>query len=239
MRSHGISGPNREVTWKTSSAMPSWEVASAARTSRPSMASTPATRANRPGRSAVMTETVVPSASTTVSPRAITWRCWASGKSAVLSDAWAPPSKWWSTRRTSSRTSSAFQVPHAAGPVASESASVSAASRWSRTGSTTSLATIAMVVSSEMSRRVAMSGRRRWLRHRSTSTAVSASSKPMRGPISAIIAMPTSVWSPGRPLAMSWRRAPTTSRSGRSTRSVSCAALADASSRCRSTVKRW
>ena len=60
-----------------------------------------------------------------------------------------------------------------------------------------------------------------------------------RGPSSATIAIPTSVWSPGRPLPMSCSSAPSSSRSGRATRRVSPAAPAAASTRCRSTVKRW
>ena len=87
--------------------------------------------------------------------------------------------------------------------------------------------------------RVATSGSSRWSRTRSTRTAVSSGSKPNLGPISATSTMPTSVWSPGRPLPMSCSRAPNNNRSGRSTRSARAAALAQVSSRCRSTVKRW
>jgi hypothetical protein len=63
--------------------------------------------------------------------------------------------------------------------------------------------------------------------------------QPSRGASSATTAMPVTVWSPGRPLPMSCSSAPSSSRSGRCTRRVSAAAAAAASTRCRSTVKRW
>ena len=43
----------------------------------------------------------------------------------------------------------------------------------------------------------------------------------MRVAMRRTISMPTVVWSPGKPLPMSWSRAPISSRSGRSTGSVS------------------
>ena len=50
------------------------------------------------------------------------------GKRDQVASLSSPPPRTWATRSTSSSTSSAFQDPHADGPVAIESASVSAAS---------------------------------------------------------------------------------------------------------------
>ena len=72
-----------------------------------------------------------------------------------------------------------------------------------------------------------------------TMVATSSGGRPIRAAMSAATAMPTSVWSPGNPLPMSWSRVPSRSRSTRWTRWAMVAALAVASRRCRSTVNRW
>ena len=74
------------------------------------------------------------------------------------------------------------------------------------------------VAGSSRSRRVAVSGSSRWRRTMVTRVATSSGGKPIRAAMSAASTMPTSVWSPGKPLPMSWSRVPTSSRSGRSTR---------------------
>ena len=45
-----------------------------------------------------------------------------------------------------------------------------------------------------------------------TRTSTSSGGKPIRSATSAATTMPTSVWSPGKPLPMSWRRVPTSSK---------------------------
>ena len=137
--------------------------------------------------------------------------------------AWPRSTEW--VRATRSAISAAFHSPQAAGPVASASASVSACSRSSISGVPTAAATAATVAGSSRSRRVAVSGSSRWWRTRVTRMSVSAGSKPSRGARSATTATPASVWSPGQPLPMSCSSAPTSSRSGRSTRRVKAAAL--------------
>ena len=57
----------------------------------------------------------------------------------------------------------------------------------------TASATISIVAGSSRSRRVAMSGSSRWWRTSRPGDAVSRSSKPMRGPITATSSSPRSV----------------------------------------------
>ena len=112
------------------------------------------------------------------------------GKSSRTSSG-APPPSTWAVRRTRSRTRSAFQRPHAAGPVARLSASVSPASRPSVSWSPTASATAVVVAGSSRSRRVATSGSSRWWRTIDCSTATSAGGRPIRGPMVASRSMPT------------------------------------------------
>ncbi len=92
----------------------------------------------------------------------------------IPSSAGWPPARTWAARAPSSASSSAFQVLHAAGPVASESASVSAPSMRSRLSDADPSATSGSVPSSDRSRRVATSGSSRWWRTMSWSTSMSS-----------------------------------------------------------------
>ena len=60
---------------------------------------------------------------------------------------------------------------------------------------------------------------------------------PSRVPIWVASSAPMTLWSPPRPLPMSWHSAPSTSRSGRATRVVKALARDTVSTRCRSTVQ--
>ena len=104
-----------------------------------------------------------------------------------------PPPNTWALLSTSSRTSPAFQSPHAADPVAMESASVNPCSSSRVDKLPAAVATAVMVASSERSRRVATSGSSRWWRTMSTSTSVSDWPKPMRVPMVRTSVMPIAV----------------------------------------------
>ena len=173
-RSLAVSGqvPRATSTVNTSTATPSSPLTLAARTSMPLRARAPATEENRPGRSGAATMTwggwsetegsPVPRTSAMRSRLAATMRSGAAGS--------VSPCSTRSVRSTRSATRPAFQAPQADGPVALLSASVSAASRCSVSRLPAARATRAMVVGSSRSRRVAVSGSRRWWRTRSTST---------------------------------------------------------------------
>ena len=62
---------------------------------------------------------------------------------------------------------------------------------------------------------------------------------PSRVPIWVARSAPMTLWSPPRPLPMSWHSAPSTSRSGRATRVVNALARETVSTRWRSTVQMW
>ena len=145
------------------------------------------------------------------------------------------------TRSTSSATSCAFDGPHAAGPVARESASVSAASsRKRRRPTRRARRRAAIVAGSSRSRRIATSDSSRWLPTSSASTSMSASGKPEARRRAGARSRRRRRCDRRRvPLPRSCSSALITRRSGRSTRSAQPAALAVVSSRCRSTVKRW
>ena len=117
------------ATRNSLAAMPcSSEWAWAPSTSSPWIDRTPATRLKRPGRSGATVVTRSPSASTAVRRSAMISVTSSEGNSDHVASLSSPPPSTWATRSTSSSTSSAFHEPHADGPVAIESASVSAAS---------------------------------------------------------------------------------------------------------------
>ena len=142
------------------------DAASAASTSRPCSDSTPATRLNSPGRSGATRVSTVPSPRTTVSPAASSARC-SGGRERrrpvgmTRRRRRAAPI----VRSTSSATSSAFHVPHAAGPVAQR---VGLGQRGEQLegacGRRPRSATASIVAGSSRSRRVATSGSSRWWR---------------------------------------------------------------------------
>ena len=113
--------------------MPSEERARAARTSCPCNASTPTTRLKRRGWSGATTTVWRCEPSTSTAPPA---RATSSASAASVADAGTcgEPSRTPWTRRTSVSTRPAFQRVQARGPVASESASVRAASRSRKAG---------------------------------------------------------------------------------------------------------
>ena len=150
----------------------------------------------------------------------------------------ASPARTSWTLATKPCTSPRRHDDHADGPVARASAWVSAASRSRNAVVSTISATLAAVDGSSMSRRVAMFGSSRCQRTRCPIVRASDSVNPQRVAISTAMASPTSLWSPVRPLPMSCSRAPTASRSGRSTSRTTSAALTHVSMLCRSTVKR-
>ena len=120
-------------------------------------------------------------------------------------------------RSTSSATSPAFHEPQADGPVARLSASTRAASRSSVERSPTSLATRSAVAGSSRSRRVARVGQEQVEPdHGDQGVHVLGREVPSGCRSRATTVMPTSVWSPGNPLPMSWRRVPSSRRSARS-----------------------
>src|SRR5674536_402714 len=124
--------PKRAATVNTDTPVVATAVLDAACTSSRCSASTPAAIASMPGRSGavmVTTRASVPGAGSTAtasSPRSANAR-WAGVK--VAAGGTGAPASTPAVRRTSSATSPAFHAPQAAGPVANESASVSA---WSR-----------------------------------------------------------------------------------------------------------
>ncbi len=158
--------------------------------------------------------------------------------SVALSGGAPSPASAAAARWTRSATRVARQLLHAAGPVASASASVRACSS-SRTPTVPTASVItAMVAGSSGSRRIAVSTSSRWWRTSSAKVSTSCFGNPMRAATSRVITSPASEWSPGQPLPMSCRKAATSSRSGRATRRVIAAARAAVSTRCRSTVHR-
>src|SRR5664280_878174 len=136
--------PKRAATVNTDTPVVATAVLDAACTSSRCSASTPAAIASMPGRSGAAMVTVkasVPGAGSTAtasSPRSANAR-WAGVK--VAAGGTGAPASTPAVRRTSSATSPAFHAPQAAGPVANESASVSAWSRSRVSRSPTAVAT--------------------------------------------------------------------------------------------------
>jgi hypothetical protein len=216
----------------------------AARTSSWLSASTPAQQARKPGRSGPPKVICCPSAivsTPTLTPPpasgapAVT--CGGPGVSTGCGSAvGAGPSRA-CTRATNPATRCAFHGDQAEALVAAPSACASACSSSSTAGSEPMVAaTRSIVAGSSMSRRVAVSGSRRWWRTRVPIVATSGAPKPIRVAMAAAIGSPATLWSPGQPFPMSCSSAATSSRSGRSTSCVSSAAAAAHSTRCRSTV---
>ena len=121
----------------------------------------PPRRTARRAHAASSTAAARAAARTATSAAAIRSRVSASGNRRHVASATSPPPRTWRTRAASSLTSSSFQDPHAEGPVASESASVRACSRSSRSTLPRASATWLIVASSVRSRREATSGRSR------------------------------------------------------------------------------
>ena len=155
-----------------------------------------------------------------------------------------------------SRTSAAFVVPHAAGPVARESPIVSTYSRRAvRRRPRHVAARLSATAASERSRRVAVSAISRWLRTSHVTISRPSLSSPMRRvergrgrrrrPRSGRRAGPCRCRGAARRAAAARaagtraRRRRRTPGSRRSPSSSSAAHSATASSRCRSTVNRW
>ena len=205
------------TTVHTSSAIPSSVRTCAERTDSRCSASTPAMVANRPVRSGAATVTVQVTASsgsarTASRPAATSALC--AGVSGGGGGGGAPCRRS-AVRRTRSSTSPAFHSLHAAGPVASASARVRAASSSSTSVVPSSSATAATVAGSSRSRRVAFSTSSRWCR----------TSSPMRRDVVGVEAHPRArrrrraaprprCGRPAEPLPMSCSRAATSSRSG-------------------------
>ena len=232
------------TTVQTSSAIPSSVRTCAERTESRCSASTPAIVENRPVRSGAATVTVQVTASSgsarTSSRPLSTSRAW-SGVSGGGGGAGRPSSRS-PARRTSSSTSPAFHSLQAAGPVARASATVRAASSSSDAWSPTAATTVSVVAGSSRSRRVAVSTSSRCWATTSSRVSTSASAKPRRAATVRASRAPAALWSTpsdSEPLPMSCSSAPTSSRSGRDTSRTSGAARTAASSRCRSTLKRW
>ena len=161
------------------------EKASAAVTSRPWSASTPAMPADLLGRSSATRWSVSSLPPMWVPDSASARSCSAVGKGRTPS-AWSsarassPLRSIRSVRSTRSATRRALAGPDAVGPVASESASVSAVSSDSMSTSPTSVATCRIVAGSSRSRRVATSDRSRWCstRRHATSTSLVVEAHP-------------------------------------------------------------
>ncbi|SHU20898.1 Uncharacterised protein [Mycobacteroides abscessus subsp. abscessus] len=96
-----------------------------------------------------------------------------------------------------------------------------------------------MVSGSAKSRRVAVLGSSRWYRTILESSSTSEGHSPSLVPICTARSAPTTLWSPPRPLPMSWTNAPRTNRSGRETLVVKALACTTVSTRCLSTVQMW
>ena len=138
------------------------ECASAPKTSMLYKDRTPATRLKVPGLSGLTTVTRSGCVRIAISPLAISSSTDASGKSRHITSVMSPPPNTCRARSTRSATSSAFQSLHADGPVANESACVSACKRSKTTVDCKCPATMVMVASSDKSRRVAVSASNKW-----------------------------------------------------------------------------
>ena len=143
-------------------------------------------------------------------------------------------------RRTKSPTSEAFQSLHTPGPVANESASVSACSTSSSTGSPSSASqTAVMVCGSFRSCRIATLANSRWWNTSLDSISMSDGHMPSLVPIWVASCAPSTQWSVSRPLPMSCNSAARINRSDRATRVVKILARETVSERWRSTVQMW
>ena len=207
------------------------------RTSWPWSASTPTTRLNTPGSSGATTVTSpAPSTSTPPATRSTSASSPRSGPARLRVGAGEHGAR----RVRRARDEAGLPVAPRAGPVASESASVSAASRCEQLDVPTGVGdrgdrggVVEVAAGGDRGQEQVVA------HHARRALDVGRLEAHPRGDSVGERSTPSSVWSPGQPLPMSWSSAPTRSRSGRPTSRVSAAARAAASTRWRSTVKRW
>ena len=213
----------------------------AASTPRPCSASTPATLENTPGRSAVMTVRVSSLPSSTCSPARIRARCSADGKSSRRTSSSRPPASTWrgaldelgdEARLPSAPRRRAGRQRVGLGERGEQLEGGLVADRLGDEVDRAGVVEVAaggdvgqqQVVLDEGDERVDVAWREPHPRRRSPRTS----------------SMPTAVWSPGAALADVVQQRADDEEVGPAARdSASAAAPTAASTRCRSTVKRW